>query len=114
MHSGGESREGLTTLTTEQKSGLHFADGACCTWLLLGRLLLLWLPATAERAVKLNQTLVLVTTCLGERKFRSEERTLAVEDFQERRGASGVAEIGEANRFLQVGDSVFLPYANFM
>jgi hypothetical protein len=37
-----------------RKSGLHFTNGACCTWLLLRRLLLLWLPAASKRAVKLD------------------------------------------------------------
>ena len=76
-----------------------------------GRLLL---PAASERSVKLHQALVLVAACLGKCEFGGEEGTLAVQDFEIRRGATLVSKVGEPNRLLQIGNGLLLPHTNLV
>ena len=72
------------------------------------------LPASAEGAVELDETLVFGAASLSQSELGGKKRTLAVEDFEERGGTARVAHVGEADGFLQVGDGLFLAHANLV
>src|ERR1700747_3013213 len=65
-------------------------------------------PPSAERSVKLHQTLILRPPRVREREFGGKKRALAIQHFEVSRSTSLVAHVGEAHRFLQVCDSVLL------
>src|SRR6266404_5989855 len=71
-------------------------------------------PASAERSVKLHQTLILRSARLRERELGGKKRALAIQHFEISRSTSLVAHVGEAHRFLQVCDSVLLAKPDLM
>src|SRR5580700_489623 len=72
----------------------------------------LLLPASAEGAVKLHETLVLGAARFRECEFSGKEGPLTVQDFEISGGSSCVAHLGKADRFLQVLNGILLskPY----
>src|SRR5579864_2186932 len=74
----------------------------------------LLLPASAERPVELDQALVLGATRLRECEFGGKEGALAVQNFEICGGASLVAHVGQADRFLQIRDGFFLAHPDLM
>src|SRR5258708_7098796 len=71
-----------------------------CVLMMRSFLQLLLLPASAERPVKLNETLVLRAARPREREFSRKQRPLAVQDFEIRGGAARITQVRQANRFL--------------
>ena len=64
----------------------------------------LLLPAAAESAVKLHETLILVASGLRQGEFRRKERPLPVQDFEISRCTACVTHVGQADGLLQVCD----------
>src|SRR6266481_3655040 len=72
------------------------------------------LPASAQRPVKLHETLIFVPSRLRQSEFSSEERPLAVQNFEISGGTSLVAHDGKANRLFQICHELLLANSHLM
>lgn len=72
------------------------------------------LPASAERFIELDETLIFIAPNLRERQFGLEERPLPIQHLEIGRNSSLVARNGEADGLLQVCNGNLLENPDLM